>query len=1419
MSYERIRDRAASKILGTDANNELAAVSTTGTGEVVLKNNSTLSGATITLDADPTNALHAVTKQYVDAVATGLDVKASVRAATTANIDLSSAPSSIDGVTLVSGDRVLVKNQTTGSENGIYVFNGTAAAMTRSTDADNSPSGEVTAGMFTFVTEGSISANYGYSLTTPDPITLGTTSLSFSQFSGAGSLTAGDGMVQDGGQFNIVGTADRILVNPDNIDIASTYVGQTSITTLGTITTGVWSGSVISSSVGGTGTTSSTGSGSNVLSASPTLTGTISAEAMTLSSTLSVSGIQTNATDLVLSASIGLIRSNTSDGADNKVVTITGGGAEGSTRGGRIDLYGNEQGNTGRVNVVAGNVAGSKIQFTTADTLRYDIDHSGTHTFASAVVMSSTLAVTGDVTVANATSTGAVLTLESTDIGGTNWKIASGGSSNGAFPTGSLTFRDSTVGTNRLVINSAGLVSVPGTLSVTGAATLASILTMSGGGAIEMKTTSATNQYLTWYKGGTLRWAWGVDSSDRSVFEAYNGSGVAIDSPIIIANTAAGAMILSRPVSLSSSLTFAAGQDIIIADNHASALTITQSGNPYLRFTTTDGSESISIYKATSLSSTLTVAGASNGVAGDQFIVVSADADSKFRLGNNANNSIDLNYTRSDGVSVLSINGHSMLASFGGAVSMSSTLGVTGILTSSAAGGGSSSGIAIASGSPGYAWHETDATTDNKWWDILANTEQLRFRAVDDANTGAGTYMLVDRTGIVIDSVTFPAAVILSSTLSVAGTTTVSGISSSGDITVTKTAAASLPLIQSINSDNTNTSSHAQIRAQVAGSSAGDPSMRWVVSGIQTWSMGIDNSDSDALVIGGHSNLGTNTAMRFDNATLGVSVLSTLAVSGITTVASDLRFSGTTINIRPTTSDTSDTGRITLSAGGSDNGDVNRGAYISLRGNENGSAGAIQIVAGNAVGGVIAFYTGSSIVAMTINESQVTTFSNTVSISSSSAKTFEILNSGATAADVVVGTIGFGKSSIVSNGTRAGIKASYASTGYVADSNVGMNLEFYTSTDSSGDGAQRMKIAANGAITMASTLGVTGAITASSNVTLNSSASDNSNQLSINMSSGQPYGSGLKVTTTASDFSAPVVYITKSAGSLNSTNGSYLLIDDGTNTLFRVSSAGSITAASDIVFSNANGYIRANTADAADTNAVSIVGGGQISSLRGASVRVFGNENSGDPGVLELMAGNVTGGKVRIHAAGDWRYETTSTGGHSFLSAVSMSSTLVVTGSTKFGVGSPSTEIGIASSYNNLTGNSPIGISSNPTFPSTATSTARAGFFVSATAAASFTMASMSGVYVGSGVKGVGSTITDNYGLYIENQTVGNTNYSIYTGTGLVRFGNDSIIVATAKTPASATAAGTQGMVAWDANFIYVCTATNTWKRSAISSW
>jgi hypothetical protein len=249
------------------AGNNSVSITPTGTGTVDVANKR------ITSVAEPTQATDAATKNYVDAVKTGLDVKDSTRVATTANLTATYANGSsgvgatltnsgtqaaitIDSIVLAAGDRVLVKDQTTTLQNGFYVVTtvGTASTnwvLTRSLDADQNT--EITPGAFTFVEEGTVNADNGFVCTNNGAITIGTTGITFVQFSGAGQITAGAGLTKTGNTIDAVGTANRIAVTADAIDIASTYVGQASITTLGTIGTGTWQGNIVGPIYGGTG--------------------------------------------------------------------------------------------------------------------------------------------------------------------------------------------------------------------------------------------------------------------------------------------------------------------------------------------------------------------------------------------------------------------------------------------------------------------------------------------------------------------------------------------------------------------------------------------------------------------------------------------------------------------------------------------------------------------------------------------------------------------------------------------------------------------------------------------------------------------------------------------------------------------------------------------------------------------------------------------------------------------------------------------------------------------------------------------------------------------------------------------------------------------------------------------------------------
>ena len=213
-------------------------ISTTNSnGDLILSPNGT---GTVTVpsgykDRSGFGTTSLVTKEYVDAVKVGLDFKDSVRVASTADVTVSGPGAAIDGITLSSGDRVLLKNQSTASQNGIYVFNGAASALTRATDADSST--EVTAGMFVFVEEGTVNADQGFVLTTDGTITVGSTSLSFTQFSGAGQIVAGDAITKTGNQLDVNDDNITLEVNSDALrikGITQTAVGDLLIGKTGT---------------------------------------------------------------------------------------------------------------------------------------------------------------------------------------------------------------------------------------------------------------------------------------------------------------------------------------------------------------------------------------------------------------------------------------------------------------------------------------------------------------------------------------------------------------------------------------------------------------------------------------------------------------------------------------------------------------------------------------------------------------------------------------------------------------------------------------------------------------------------------------------------------------------------------------------------------------------------------------------------------------------------------------------------------------------------------------------------------------------------------------------------------------------------------------------------------------------------------
>jgi len=210
--------------------NQITASSTSGAFTLSLPNAVTFPGS-VTLNADPTSSLHAATKAYVDSAIVGIKFNEPVSSASIATLvgTYSNGTSGVgatitgaqevlvvDGYTLTLNDRVLLKNQTQAARNGIYklstvgVLDTTEWVLTRATDADNSPTGELQYGDFCFVLNGTVNAGYGYVMTTSGTITLGTTEIAYTAFNSSKTITAGTGLTESSPGTLAIDTATTV---------------------------------------------------------------------------------------------------------------------------------------------------------------------------------------------------------------------------------------------------------------------------------------------------------------------------------------------------------------------------------------------------------------------------------------------------------------------------------------------------------------------------------------------------------------------------------------------------------------------------------------------------------------------------------------------------------------------------------------------------------------------------------------------------------------------------------------------------------------------------------------------------------------------------------------------------------------------------------------------------------------------------------------------------------------------------------------------------------------------------------------------------------------------------------------------------------------------------------------------------------
>ena len=406
----------------TDANTASTIVKRDASGNFTA---GTVSATSVTISGAVTNATDAATKAYVDGVASGLDVKASVRVATTANVALATAlenGDAIDGITLATGDRVLVKNQSTGSQNGIYVVQASGAAV-RATDAD--ADAEVTPGLFTFVEEGTANGNTGWVLTTDSPITVGSTALAFSQFSDSAALTAGSGLTLTGSDLSVNVDDSTIEISSDILRVKDAGITSAKLATSAVdVSTSTVTGT-LPVAKGGTGATTAA---DNAVFAGPA-TGGPSAPSFR---SLVASDIPNHGTDKLTSGTLGVARGGTGVATFTAGIVKSTGGTDALTTATTIAL-GSEvsgtlpvaNGGTGASTLTSGGVllgnGTSAVGATTAGTadqvLR--VPGAGGAPAFGAINLAQSAAVTGALAIANGGTGQTTAAAALTALGGT----------------------------------------------------------------------------------------------------------------------------------------------------------------------------------------------------------------------------------------------------------------------------------------------------------------------------------------------------------------------------------------------------------------------------------------------------------------------------------------------------------------------------------------------------------------------------------------------------------------------------------------------------------------------------------------------------------------------------------------------------------------------------------------------------------------------------------------------------------------------------------------------------------------------------------------------------------------------------------------------------------------------------------------
>jgi hypothetical protein len=191
-----------------------------------------LAGQRIAALGDPSAATDAANKQYVDNVARGLYWKNPVRAASTANVTLATPGTTLDGVTLNPNDRILLKNQTNGAENGIYTWTGGSTLLTRAADADTGA--ELNPGTAVTVTEGTVNGDKVFMIISDAAVTIGTTATTWAQFGGGQTYTASNGVTLLGSDFRAVAApGGGLTVGATGIGVDTSLITRKASGTMG----------------------------------------------------------------------------------------------------------------------------------------------------------------------------------------------------------------------------------------------------------------------------------------------------------------------------------------------------------------------------------------------------------------------------------------------------------------------------------------------------------------------------------------------------------------------------------------------------------------------------------------------------------------------------------------------------------------------------------------------------------------------------------------------------------------------------------------------------------------------------------------------------------------------------------------------------------------------------------------------------------------------------------------------------------------------------------------------------------------------------------------------------------------------------------------------------------------------------------